>query len=797
MNSRRYSCQLVHGLVLIGALLVVWPLMAQTYTASPISPSNYGSYPYNFTGLLTVPKKSNLLIEQDGSGAVVKNPRVVFSCAHVVFDNGVVAGAVDPWLNQVNWYLGWASGSPPLFGGQLLRGYYYYVDYATAALSNKDSPQSFSRDFVIHYAYENTAGGGYAGYWDDGVTQLKSNSIKLITGYPSGNYASGDSRKYLMHSTGPFPRALSVVNGDYLLASEVSTGGGNSGGPVWVSDGTQYFFAGVLVSGLERSTGGSTDIAGVYGVDSSTTSLVDLAITAGGGAIAVPIITTQPTSRRVNLGQSATFTVAATGVGLNYRWLSNGVSIAGATNATLTRSNVSVADAGTYQVVVSNAGGETRSAVVSLSVNVPPAITTQPRAQALAIGSNLVLSVVAIGGAGPLTYQWRFNGAPLLNGASNIYTATNIGSGFTGTFDVVISDGVSTVISVPAFITVVAASLPPTITAQPLSQAATVGGSVTLSVTVSGIGPFSYQWSKDGAAIPGGTGVTLTLNSVQSGTSGNYNVTVRNSIGSVISAAAVLTVVPTARLANLSVGATLATGQTLTVGLYVDGGSRNILLRAGGPALGALGFQGFMVDPRLELFQGSTSVFTNDNWDAALATIFPVVGAYGFPVGSKDAAVVRSLSGSYSIQVKGTGPGLVIVEAYDTGSSISPRLTNISALNRSGLGAEALAAGFNITGTGTKRLLIRGVGPTLGKAPFMVDPKIEVFVAGGGPKVAENDNWDPALTNTFASVAAFALTPGSKDAALIATLAPGTYSVRVTGADGGTGDALIEVYELP
>ncbi len=254
---------------------------------------------------------------------------------------------------------------------------------------------------------------------------------------------------------------------------------------------------------------------------------------------------------------------------------------------------------------------------------------------------------------------------------------------------------------------------------------------------------------------------------------------------------------PTSRLANLSVVSTMAAGQTLTVGLYINGGARNILLRAGGPALAALGYPGTMDDPRLELFQGATSVFTNDSWDPVLAPVFPSLGAFGYPLGSKDAAFLRSLSGSYSMQIKGTGPGLVLVEAYDAGTGNATRMTNISALSRSGLGSEALAAGFNITGTGTKRLLIRGVGPTLGKAPYLADPKIEVFVAGSSTKVAENDNWDPALASTFTSVAAFALTPGSKDAALIATLAPGTYSVRVTGSDGGTGDALIEVYELP
>jgi len=362
MNAHRLiRCSLCWALF-FGALVSPEQATAQTYTASPIPAGSYGSYPYNFTGLITTPTGS-------GSGAVVKNPRVVYSCAHVVFDDE----ALDPWLSDVRWHRSWSSGSrPSSSNGQLLRSYYYFVGYAAAARIQENSSQSFSLDFVVHYAYENTAGGGFAGWWDDGVSQLMSNRTKLITGYPGGNYQLGDSRKYLMHSTGPFVRPFAVRSGDYLDISEVSTGAGNSGGPAWVSDGSQFAFAGVLVSGLERSVGGSTDSAGVYGVDASSTALIDSAISASGSAVAAPSITSQPTSRRVTAGQSASFTVSALGPALVYRWLFNGAAISGATNATLTFDSVSLTHAGTYQAVVSNAGGEVRSAVATLAVDAGP-----------------------------------------------------------------------------------------------------------------------------------------------------------------------------------------------------------------------------------------------------------------------------------------------------------------------------------------------------------------------------------------------------------------------------------------
>ena len=97
---------------------------------------------------------------------------------------------------------------------------------------------------------------------------------------------------------------------------------------------------------------------------------------------------------------------------------------------------------------------------------------------------------------------------------------------------------------------------------------------------------------------------------------------------------------------------------------------------------------------------------------------------------------------------------------------------------------------------------IRGVGPTLAEAPYNVpgvlaDPMIQVYDSNNN-MVAENNDWDPSLSTTFSSVGAFALQSGSKDAAMIVTLQAGTaYTVQCKGADGGTGQALIEVYELP
>ena len=116
------------------------------------------------------------------------------------------------------------------------------------------------------------------------------------------------------------------------------------------------------------------------------------------------------------------------------------------------------------------------------------------------------------------------------------------------------------------------------------------------------------------------------------------------------------------------------------------------------------------------------------------------------------------------------------------------RLSNVSVRTAAG-GAHTLITGFTI-GPGTdKVVLVRAVGPTLGAfgvPDTLADPKLELFNAAS-VKIAENDNFNPLDAPTFASVGAFALNIGAKDAALVAALAPGSYSAQVTGVEGEAG----------
>jgi hypothetical protein len=97
-------------------------------------------------------------------------------------------------------------------------------------------------------------------------------------------------------------------------------------------------------------------------------------------------------------------------------------------------------------------------------------------------------------------------------------------------------------------------------------------------------------------------------------------------------------------------------------------------------------------------------------------------------------------------------------------------------------------------------MLIRGVGPTLaslGVSGTLANPRLDILRQGAATPMAGNDDWDPALTAAFTRVGAFALTAGSRDAALLITVPPGSYTAQVSGVDDTTGVALIEVYEVP
>ena len=258
-----------------------------------------------------------------------------------------------------------------------------------------------------------------------------------------------------------------------------------------------------------------------------------------------PTITSQPKSQTVNVGDSATFSVTATGTEpLSYQWYKNSSMISGATSSSYAISSVNTSDAGSYFVVVSNSIGSATSSVATLTVNAPasaPVIVTQPVSQTVDVGQNVRFSVVATG-TEPMNYQWLKNGVVINGATGSSYTISSAKMEDAGNYMVIVSNSVGMAVSNPATLTVKDPAIPPVIIVQPKSQEVLIGESVTFSVTATGTEPLSYQWLFNGNPIPGATSSTYSISQVTEAHAGNYSVIVSNVAGTAISSTAVLTV---------------------------------------------------------------------------------------------------------------------------------------------------------------------------------------------------------------------------------------------------------------
>lgn len=247
------------------------------------------------------------------------------------------------------------------------------------------------------------------------------------------------------------------------------------------------------------------------------------------------------------VGQQVSFSVTAAGSApFSYQWTKNGSPITGATGAAYTINPVATSSAGTYAVQVANAAGAITAPGATLTVAAAataPTISTQPAGVSISAGSSATFSVTAAG-TGPLSYQWRKNGTAIAGATSASHTIAAATTADAGTFSVVVNNSVGSVTSVGAVLSVSAPVAAPAITQQPASVTVTSGQPASFSVTATGTGPLSYQWRKDGTAITGATGAAYSVASAASTSAGTYSVVVRNSVGSVTSANATLTVNP-------------------------------------------------------------------------------------------------------------------------------------------------------------------------------------------------------------------------------------------------------------
>lgn len=565
-----------------------------------------------------------------------------------------------------------------------------------------------------------------------------------------------------------------------------------------------------------------------------------------------PVFSIQPESVTIDIGGTATLTTQVhiggntTASNFTYRWEKDGATLPGRTTANLTVANAQPADAGDYRAIVTAFNGTTAmSNIARVTVRGSATAGTyfgtfeNGDAWALHVRADGSAVFVAMLGARNQAIVWRgltvspsgtFTfGRPRAAAAADAPALT--ARYYDGEGSAEISPTGSLTGRVPG--------LNLNFTGERMAAAAggaTPAGHFEAVPVASEAGQIDAIAGPDGslllvavdaAAVRGGRG-QVTSSGVFSvanqrdtftgkilpgngGLQGDY----QGANGAATSFVTPASTAGVERLANVATrGVAGAGARTLTAGFVISGsGGKDVLVRAVGPALSAFGVPGLLGNPRLRLFKDGAPVIENDDWglggfatqisDAAVR-----VGAFALPAGSADAAVLLRLeAGAYTAQVSGASDatGVVLVEVYDASPSQTggAKLINLSTRGEVGRNDDILIVGVVVSGDRAKRLLIRGIGPGLGAFGVegaLADPQLQLYQ--GNTVVRQNDNWSESadagsLEESARLVGAFKLTEGSKDAALLVYLAPGSYTAHIRGAGATTGVALVEVYEVP
>ncbi len=273
--------------------------------------------------------------------------------------------------------------------------------------------------------------------------------------------------------------------------------------------------------------------------NSAGNAITDGASLTVGASATPPSITTQPKAVSAALGSAAALTVSASGTAtLHYQWQKNGTNITGANSIALVFNHLQLTDAGTYDVVVTNAVGSVTSATVLISVIVPPTVTTQPQPLTLLVGQTANFSVT-VDGTAPFYYQWQKNSANITSATNSTLSLANLQTGNAGNYSVIITNGGGSVTSSVVALQVV---VPVVITGQPVGQSLFGGGTITLACTITGDGPYTYQWQKNGTNLPNSTSSALSITGITRRDSGTYRLLVSNSSSSTNSTDAVVRV---------------------------------------------------------------------------------------------------------------------------------------------------------------------------------------------------------------------------------------------------------------
>jgi hypothetical protein len=585
------------------------------------------------------------------------------------------SGRVAVSSNAQDWTLlppvsGFPTTAPGLYGVTYGNGYFVAVGYRLLARSSDGVSwqiESLPAAGASFEAVAWSAAGGFVAVGQNGsmarsldgatwtaVTSGTANSLYAVT-YGAGYYVA-------VGYGGTIVRSADGVNWTTIVAG---TPAGTGTSVAWY--GIAYTGGRFVATGLNKAVIHSTDGGLTWqtaallpivtppalstpdplAIASSATRLV--IVVGDGNALTspnpdgpqAPAISAQPADAAVRPGGSLLLSVTAVGSGLTYQWQKDGSAIAGATDATLSLTGVTRADAGAYRVIVSNSGGAVVSHAATVAVREPGRLANLSiRSSAGAQDATLIIGFSITGGDNRTE-------SLLLRGVGPTLT----GYGLAGA----LTDPVLSVYR---------------------GQSSVAGndnwaGDASVTSVGDAVGAFRLGAadSKDAAllysAAPGSYTMSITGKSAAAGIA----------LGEIYESPSAISASgdDAPRLVNLSARTFAGNAeQTLIAGFSIAGeADKRLLVRAVGPTLAAYGVGGVVADPELKVIREGVLVASNDNWapSAAMTQAENASGAFPLTAASgRDAALIVTLSpGVYSVQATGVNgtTGIVLLEVYE------------------------------------------------------------------------------------------------------------------------------------
>jgi hypothetical protein len=258
----------------------------------------------------------------------------------------------------------------------------------------------------------------------------------------------------------------------------------------------------------------------------------------------------------------------------------------------------------------------------------------------------------------------------------------------------------------------------------------------------------------------------------------------------------------TSQVIQLSTRMPVGVGDRVGIGGFIVTGTspKSVIVRGVGPTLAQSGIPGALADPVLELHgPAGFATITNDNWRDTQEQ--QIQGAGLAPTSTLEPAIWAVLSpGAYTVILRGNNntTGTALVEVYDLNPAPDSKLANLSTRAFCDVNADIIIAGLMIgNGDASDRIVVRGIGPSLAPAVgnVMANPVLELRNNNGTLLGSNNDWQDNPVQAQQITAAGLGLT-NSLNCALFAVLPPGRYTALLYGTNNGTGNGLVEVYDL-